>query len=272
MRTARVPHETMPLPPLQRQMVDWLELMSRRHMIHALIELDVTDTRRAIRAARGAAGAPLSLTAYVIACLARAIGENKLMHAYRRGRRLILFADVDVTTLIEQSVDGQQIPVPHIIRAANRRTAWAIQREIDAARVAPPLTNRQARWLPLWLVLPAPLRRFAWSRLLGDPFRRKRLTGTTVVTAVGMFGSGTGWGIPLTPHTLCLTLGGVTRKQVTVGGQTEQREYLCATISADHDLIDGAPLARFIHRLKGLVQGGSLLADETMPEPVAAGG
>ena len=87
MRAAREPYTSIPLPSLQRQMVDWLELMSRRHMIHALIELDVTDTRRAIRAARGAAGAPLSLTAYVIACLARAIGEHKRMHAYRRGRR-----------------------------------------------------------------------------------------------------------------------------------------------------------------------------------------
>jgi hypothetical protein len=161
MRAAREAHESAPLPPLQQQMVDWLELMSRRHMLHALIALDVTATRRTIRAARATADAPLSLTAYVIACLARTIDENKLMHAYRRGRRLVLFADVDVTVLIEQRVDGQPMPVPHIIRAANRRSAWAIQREIDEARVAPPRSNRQSRWLPLWLRVPAPLRRFA---------------------------------------------------------------------------------------------------------------
>lgn len=142
MRAAREPHEVIPLPPLQLQMADWLELMSRRHMIHALIELDVTDARRAIRAARSAAGAPLSLTAYIIACLAQAIDEHKIMHAYRQRRRLVLFADVDVTTLIEQRVDGQPIPVPHIVRSANRRSLWAIQREIDEARAAPPLTDR----------------------------------------------------------------------------------------------------------------------------------
>ncbi len=269
MWTARDPHEFIPFPPLQRQMTDWLELMSRRHMIHALIDLDVTDTRRAIRAARGAASAPLSLTAYITACLARAIDENKIMHAYRRGRRLVLFADVDVTTLVEQRVDGQQIPVPHIIRSANQRSVWAIQREIDEARVAPPLTNRQARWLPLWLLLPGSMRRFVWSRLLGDPFRRKRLTGTTIVTAVGMFGTGTSWGIPLTPYTLCLTLGGVAKKQVAGGAQ---REYLCATFSADHDLIDGAPLALFIHRVKDLVEGGSLLTADCPPVEVPASG
>jgi pyruvate/2-oxoglutarate dehydrogenase complex dihydrolipoamide acyltransferase (E2) component len=257
------------MPQLQQQGADWLELMSRRHLIHALIELDVTDTRRAIRAARGAAGAPLSLTAYIIACLARAIDENKIMHAYRRGQRLILFADVDVTTLVEQAVTGQKVPVPHIIRSANRLSAWAIQREIDQAKAAPSLTNRQARWLPLWLLLPAPLRRFAWSRLLDDPFRRKRLTGTTVVTAVGMFGSGAGWGIPLTPYTLCLTLGGVARRPAAGDERGARREYLCATLTADHDLIDGAPLARFINRLKALVEGGELLAADSPPDEAA---
>jgi pyruvate/2-oxoglutarate dehydrogenase complex dihydrolipoamide acyltransferase (E2) component len=253
------------MPPLQQQMIDWLELMSRRHMIHALVEFDVTGTRRAIRAARGAADAPLSLTAYIIACLARAIDEHKIMHAYRRGRQLVLFADVDVTTLVEQCVDGQKIPAPHIIRSANRLSALAIQREIDRARAAPAMTNNQARWLPLWLRLPAPLRRFAWSRLLGDPFRRRRLTGTTAVTAVGMFGSGPGWGLPLTPYTLCLTLGGIARQPAPGDGPAARREYLCATLTADHDLVDGAPLARFIHRLKDLVESGELLAADSPP-------
>lgn len=271
MRATHDPHTSVPLPLLQRQMADWLELMHRRHLIHALIEIDVTDTRRAIRAARGTAGAPLSLTTYLTACLARAIDQNRLMHAYRRGRRLVLFADVDVTTLVEQQVEGEKIPVPHIIRAANRRSVWAIQREIDAARDAAPLTNRQERWLPLWLLLPAPLRRFVWARLLGDPFRRKRLTGTTAITAVGMFGGGTGWGLPLTPYTLCLTLGGITRRPLPGGDQAAQREYLCATLTADHDLIDGAPLARFIHQLKTLAENGELLAQDCPPaEAVAA--
>jgi pyruvate/2-oxoglutarate dehydrogenase complex dihydrolipoamide acyltransferase (E2) component len=57
-----------------------------------------------------------------------------------------------------------------------------------------------------------------------------------------------------------------------VRGQVESREYLCATLTADHDLIDGAPLARFIRRLKALVEDGSLLAADEVPvENTAAG-
>src|SRR5438128_2228565 len=99
--------------------MDWLGLMHRRHTMHALVEVDVTDTRQAIREYRTRAGAPLSLTAFLIACLARAIDEDKAMQAYRLGRRqLVLFADVDVTTLVERDVEGHKIPVPLIIRAA----------------------------------------------------------------------------------------------------------------------------------------------------------
>jgi pyruvate/2-oxoglutarate dehydrogenase complex dihydrolipoamide acyltransferase (E2) component len=36
----------------------------------------------------------------------------------------------------------------------------------------------------------------------------------------------------------------------------EVREYLSLTLSMDHDLIDGAPAARFAARLKELIEGG----------------
>jgi pyruvate/2-oxoglutarate dehydrogenase complex dihydrolipoamide acyltransferase (E2) component len=82
------------------------------------------------------------------------------------------------------------------------------------------------------------------------------MNGTVSLTAVGMFGSGAGWGIPVTNHTLQITLGGIAEKPSFVNGQIENREYLCVTISLDHDIIDGAPAARFIQRLKELIESG----------------
>jgi pyruvate/2-oxoglutarate dehydrogenase complex dihydrolipoamide acyltransferase (E2) component len=76
------------------------------------------------------------------------------------------------------------------------------------------------------------------------------------VTSVGMFGKGAGWGIPITEHTLDLTLGGIAEKPSVVDGQIAIREYLCITVSLDHDLIDGAPAARFAMRLKELIESG----------------
>jgi len=40
-----------------------------------------------------------------------------------------------------------------------------------------------------------------------------------------------------------------------VGGSVKPREYLHVTLSFDHDIVDGAPAARFAARLRGLVEG-----------------
>jgi len=56
--------------------------------------------------------------------------------------------------------------------------------------------------------------------------------------------------------TLTVTLGGIAEKPGVVDGRIEIREYLCMTISVDHDIIDSAPAARFTQRLKELIESG----------------
>ena len=85
---------------------------------------------------------------------------------------------------------------------------------------------------------------------------RKKVQGTVAITAVGMFGGGAGWGIPMTNYTLCLTVGGIAEKPGVVGGQIEVREFLDMTVSVDHEVVDGAPLAKFTTRLKDLIESG----------------
>jgi pyruvate/2-oxoglutarate dehydrogenase complex dihydrolipoamide acyltransferase (E2) component len=257
-------------------MLDWLGLMHRQHTVHALLEVDVTDARRAIREHRARTREGLSFTAFVVANLARAVDEDRHMHAYRRGRsRLVVFDDVDVTVLVETDVEGAKIPFPHIVRAANRKTAASIHEEIRAAQAAGAPYEAGRRWLPLWLLVPGFLRERIWAMVLADPRRRKRLTGTVAVTSIGMFGRGTAWAIPLTGYSLCLTVGGIARKPGVVAGEAgesdaagaadggrraeriEVREMLALTISVDHDVIDGAPAARFGARLAELIEGAA---------------
>ena len=89
------------------------------------------------------------------------------------------------------------------------------------------------------------------------PHLIKKLNGTVVVTSVGMFANGVGWGIPLMGHTLTITIGGIVPRAVMNNTQLENREHLCLTVSFDHDIVDGAPAARFIQRFKDLVESGS---------------
>jgi len=98
---------------------------------------------------------------------------------------------------------------------------------------------------------------------MASPYRMKAIGGTASVTAVGMFGAGGGWGIPIPLYTLNLTLGGIATKPAVVGGQIVPREMLSVTLSFDHDVVDGAPAARFAERLRGLIEGGYGLEEAT---------
>ena len=92
------------------------------------------------------------------------------------------------------------------------------------------------------------------------------------MTSVGMFGHGSGWAIPFGVHTLEVALGGIAQKPGIVDGRIEIRDYLCVTLSVDHDIIDGAPAARFVRRLKELIEGGyGLCAHDTCAETAISG-
>ena len=96
--------------------------------------------------------------------------------------------------------------------------------------------------------------------------------GTVTISAVGMVGNGAGWGIPPSSPSICwITVGGIGPKREDVDGQTALREYLSLTVSFDHNLVDGAPAARFTERFKELIESGyGLTLDEVaIAEPIA---
>jgi pyruvate/2-oxoglutarate dehydrogenase complex dihydrolipoamide acyltransferase (E2) component len=93
-----------------------------------------------------------------------------------------------------------------------------------------------------------------------NPVLWQRVGGTVVVTAVGMFGTGGGWGIPTLWNTLAVTVGGIGAKPGMVDGRVTEREYLHLSISADHDVVDGAALAAFASALRDCLEGAEGLS------------
>jgi pyruvate/2-oxoglutarate dehydrogenase complex dihydrolipoamide acyltransferase (E2) component len=255
--------QVVPFPKVRLRITDFLRLMHEKHVIHSLTELDVTQPREYIRQHKARTGEGLSFTAFFISCLSKAVDEDKYMHAYHKwGNRLVLFDDVDVTTVVEHEVDGVRIATPYIIRAANKKKLREIHGEIRASQERNAREFKKMPWYEhLFFSLPTPFRLLVFRVVGSSPNFRKKVEGTVMVTAVGMFGKGSAWGIPMTVYTLCLTLGGISEKPGVVQGKIEVREYLSLTVSVDHDIVDGAPLARFMARLKELVENGHGLAE-----------
>jgi pyruvate/2-oxoglutarate dehydrogenase complex dihydrolipoamide acyltransferase (E2) component len=75
-----------------------------------------------------------------------------------------------------------------------------------------------------------------------------------------MFGSG--WGIPLAPMTVMVTIGGITTRPVLVHGEVTNHDFLPLTMSFDHTVIDGAPAARFATAFRGLLESAAVLEEE----------
>jgi pyruvate/2-oxoglutarate dehydrogenase complex dihydrolipoamide acyltransferase (E2) component len=251
-----------PFPKVRQPIIDALRRAKNMNVIHALLEIDVTDSRRLIREFRKKTGKPLSFTTFLIFCLAQAIDENKMMQAYRSGGRLIIYDDVDVAVDIERDFSGEKSPIyPHVIKAANTKTMRQIHDEVSEA-VAENLNKSSIRSLVnLYWYSPGFIRSILWRRWLGSAAWRKRLTGTVGLSAVGMFGKGPGWGIPISTYTLSITVGAISVRPALIDGQLQEREYLALTASFDHDIIDGAPAARFGQRLREYIESGHGLKD-----------
>lgn len=252
-------YKVVPFQRMRQLIADAGRFAQRKHIIRGLLEIDVTVARQFIREHRAQTGETLSFTAFVIACLGRAVEANKAVHAYRNWRnRLIIFDDVDVMTYIEVELKGDKMPLAHIVRAVNRKTWREIHDEIRAVQANPEQSPKARQWQAVrWLLLlPAFLRDIIYRMINRRPNVWKKHAGTVNLTAVGMFGTSGGWGIGYSSHTLTIVIGGISQKPVVRQGRIEIRECLNLTADFDHDLIDGAPAARFIEEFKGLIESG----------------
>jgi len=251
-----VAYQVVPYPKLRRLLAVMLHALQRKPMMHFLLEVDVTRARQYIREHRATTGEALSFTAFLIAFLAQAVDKHKDVQAYRQGRKhLVLFDEVDVETQIERDVAGEKQNITSIIRAPNRSEIRAAQMEdVAIARVG----SKALHWL---LFLPTLLFRFLYG--MRGPHVLKQYGGTVGTAAVGMFEGGAGWAIPTGhPQSLMVTVGGIGVKPGVVDGSIAIREYLSLTISFDHEMINGAPAARFTRRLKDLIERGYGLIEQ----------
>ncbi len=254
--------DVVPFPRERDIVVDAGHLGSRRHIIHGILEVDVTRARELRRLLATREGVELSFTAFIVSTLARPIAANPRVQAYRDWRgRLVVFHDVDVVTMIEPAPGG--VALPHIIRNANRRTVRDISDEIRSVQANPAGSEQHRSLLALASRVPRFGRLLFFWAVKKNPSWFKRFQGTVVVTSVGMFGSGGGWGIGFLPtHTLGLTVGGIAQKPGVHAGQISVREYLHLTISFDHDVVDGAPAARFANEFVQLLERATVLEEE----------
>lgn len=258
------PYHVIDFPRERRFMANLLQLTwADKHSMYGLLEVDVTGARQFIAEHTARTGEVLSFTGYLVFCLAQAVEENKDVQACRKGRnQLVVFDDVHVGIMVERTIGEQRVLMGEVIRGANHKTYREIHEQIRAAQTSlPSASSRAASWIQSAMLLPWPLSWLSGALLRAvlrrDPAIGAAAAGTVGISSIGMFGGGRrGWGIAPTMHPLDLIVGSTAWKPAVVDGRIEPREILNLTVVFDHDVIDGAPAARFARRLVELIERG----------------
>lgn len=243
--------------------IDICELGKHKHHITVLFEVDVTDARLHFKRIKEQGGGSLSFTAWFVKCIGAAVSEYGAAASYLgRHNKILIPENVDISITVEKSINGYRVPLPYVIRNAEKKSVIDIHNEIRAAQNSVVddgtvvIGSGKGNWTKIFYALPAFLRRWAWKVLLLKPRKAQQLMGSVIVTSLGSVSNQDCFIIPTSIHPLCFAVGGITKKPGVSGGTVAVREYLKLTVLIDHDVIDGAPVARFVGRLCELLGSG----------------
>jgi pyruvate/2-oxoglutarate dehydrogenase complex dihydrolipoamide acyltransferase (E2) component len=234
----------VPFPSSRRAVTAAVRAGRRIVPMHGLLDVDVTEARRLLALTQP----PLSMTAYVIASVARAAAAHPEVHAYRDWRgRLIRNRHVDVQVLVEVSSLQGPFGLVHVVRDADIREVPDIGTELRSVKSdmsSVPTGRALERLGPLAGHVPGLFP--AMYAVMSRSVRAHELTGTVQVTAVGMFAEGGGFAIaPPTLASLSVVVGGISRRPRVVQEAVVVRDVMDLTVTIDHNVVDGAPATRF---------------------------
>ena len=230
---------------------DVMWLSRKKSNISSYTRFNITELRRLLKSYNSGKGEKISLLSYILYCYAKSLIKFKDFNSFMKGKKVYIFDDVDVSVIIEREHEGERIPMNYIIREANKKSPAEINFELDKAKDSPLGDVIFDKNIKLYSSLPSFMRRRIISYISNNPKLARKYFGTTGITAVHTILRKELWGQPVSPVTVALTLGSITR--------INENEFINITLTADHELVDGAEGARFVNYFGDLVESGSEL-------------
>jgi pyruvate dehydrogenase E2 component (dihydrolipoamide acetyltransferase) len=174
------------------------------------------------------AGEDVSITAYVVKAAAKALEEHPMINSSLEGDELRLYSDINVAVAIN-TPDGLVAPA---IPGTNRKSLTEISRNIHD------LTERAIQ------------NSLTVADLTG---------GTFTVSNLGGFGVDLFAPVINPPQCAILGLGRTTEKPVVVEKQVRAGSVTTLSLVFDHRIVDGVPAARYLQRVKELLENPAML-------------
>jgi len=251
--------QVQPFPSSRRLVTAAMRAGRRMAPMYGLVDVDVTEANRIL----ACHDPPWSLTAFVVASVARAAAAHPDVHAYRNWRgQLVTHRHVDVATMVEITTPQGLFGLPHVLRDADVRDVPDLAAELHRVK-REPSASRSGRLLeqaaPIATRIPGAVP--AIYAVMARSVAVRQRVGTVAVTAVGMFAGGGGFGLTAPAMmSLEVVVGGMTQRPRAVGGQVAVRDVLDLTVVIDHNVVDGAPASRFGAELRELIESAAVIS------------
>jgi pyruvate/2-oxoglutarate dehydrogenase complex dihydrolipoamide acyltransferase (E2) component len=244
----------IPVPKLRRAVVDFCAFGNVKNVVHMQFDLDVTSIYDALKTFEETQRVHIKFNAYLLWLYSRLLEEYPIFNTYIYKNNFIQFEDVDITIPVEKEIgdpsQGLTQPFLHTFRKANQMNLLEINEELKSIKnktieeIMPNLNRKFYTYSPSWL------RKIFWRMARKNPHVMKNFVGTTLFTTVGMFGTGAIYPFPIGCLTANIAFGSIDEKFIMIDGKIVQRNFLSCVLAVDHDIIDGAPLMRFIQSFK----------------------
>lgn len=223
------PAKTKPLVGIRKVIAERMsQSWTSAPHVHLTVEVDMTATLALKDQLAKASGQKASVTEIIIKCAAQVLGEIPVVNASIIGSQIVYHATVNMGVAVSLD-DGLIVPV---VRAAETKNL----REIRAEVVDLGARARASKLQP--------------DEIVG---------GTFTVTNLGMFGTDHFTPIINPPESAILAVCRSVDKPVVQNGQVLIRPMCNFVLGFDHRLIDGAVGAKFMARLRELLENPLLL-------------
>ena len=241
-----------PWLPYRDSIVDFLKLGGERNMAHANFEVEISKMTEAISQRKLKVHSGISQLAYLLWCYGQAVARHPEMQGIKKGKKLIIFDDVDVSMIFEKETpNGIKVPIPYIFRAIQKKSFNEILQEFIKAEGMSLEQLHIRKKSKFFQSLPAAVRQWILKRALSNPNKWKEALGTVAFTTLGLIVRNRKfWPIPIGPYGLMMAAG----SSYSVQDLNGKRTYLCMVVHFDHNLVDGAPAVRFGKTFMNLIE------------------
>lgn len=243
--------------------IDICERGKQKHHVTGLVEFDVTESRKKIRDYNRTHDNKISFNAWLLSVIGLTVKKHETTGSYLIGKnKQIIFNDINISMLVEKEINGIKVPIPLIVEKAHEKNIELITKQINEAKGIPltakdiVIQKKTRRIEKIYYSLPKFIRRYFWRFILKHPKLAYNKMGNVAFTSIGMIGKVDGWFIPISIHPICFGVSSIVKKPSVVNDKIEIREMLKMSILIDHDVIDGANMARFLNELSRNIENG----------------